>query len=64
MSWQVQKDARSSAVARQMAERPRRLGVARTKELLATLDPDKVYRVCHLGNRIVVSNAGKRFVLC
>lgn len=64
MNWQVQKDALSSAVARQMAEKSKRLGVARTKELLATLDPDKIDRICHLGDRIVVSNAGKRFVLC
>lgn len=63
MNQRVQRDARNSAVARQMAGRPTRLGVARTRELLATLDPEKVERISHLGNRIIGSNAGIRFEL-
>lgn len=63
MNWQVQKDARSSAAGRRMAQKAPRLGIARTRELMASIDPERVDWICHLGNRIVGRNAGERFVL-
>jgi len=54
---------RASAAVRQMVEEPSRLGVDRTKKLVATLDPAKVEWIRHLGNRIIGSNSGHQFVL-
>jgi len=65
MNWRVARDARNSAAVRQVAVKPESLGVNRTRELVATLDPTKIEWVRHLGDRIVGSDAdGHRFVLC
>lgn len=53
-----------SAVAREMTEKPRKLGYNRTLKLLSSIpDTNKVDWIRHLGNRIVGYNGGHRFVL-
>ena len=63
MSWRAVRDAHNSAASRQMAVKPERLGVDRTKELVVALNPVKIEWIRHLGDRIVGSNAGHQFVL-
>ena len=60
--------AGASAVARRMADKPPPMRFFDEVDLLARLlvngvNPQKVEWISYLGNRIVGSNAGRRFVL-
>ena len=59
---------RASTASRQMVEKPPRMHFdeAGLLSLLRAngIDPQKVESISYLGNRILGSNAGKRFEMC